>query len=102
MTTCSSDPSGLVDDIHEINPALSGISDPALFPERGLPTSPNRTFRTTCNIAFGRFAAAVRARDGQSLNDVLRMVIINLRPNPYLAPIGIREIIYGCSQSAPE
>ena len=55
-----------MDDIHEINPALTGISEPALFPERGLPTSPNRTFRTTCNIAFGRFAAAVRARDGQS------------------------------------
>ena len=54
----------MVDDIHEINPALSDISDPALFPESGLPTSPNRTFRTTCNIAFGRFASAVRASPG--------------------------------------
>ena len=54
----------MVDDIHEINPALSDISDPTLFPESGLPTSPNRTFRTTCNIAFGRFASAVRVSPG--------------------------------------
>ena len=62
--TCMLSVLGLVDDIHEINPALSDVSDPALFPESGLPTSPNRTFRTTCNIAFGRFASAVRVSPG--------------------------------------
>lgn len=50
----------LVADVHEINPATSHISDPGSFLEEDLPTSPNHTFRTTCNMAFGRFAWFVR------------------------------------------
>jgi hypothetical protein len=46
----------LVADLHEVNPATSHITDPGNFLEADLPTSPNHTFRTTCNMAFGRFA----------------------------------------------
>ena len=54
----------LVADLHEVNPSTSHITDPALFPEEALPTSPNRTFRTTCNMAFGRFSWFVRGHAG--------------------------------------
>jgi hypothetical protein len=54
----------LVQDIHELNPATRHINDPGLFPESDLPTSPNCTFRTTCNMAFGRFSTHVRNNDG--------------------------------------
>ena len=50
----------LVEDLHEINPATKHTTCLAQFEEADLPTSPNHTFRTTCNIAFGRFAWAVR------------------------------------------
>jgi hypothetical protein len=54
----------LIDDLHEVNPATAHITDPAAFDEADLPTSPNHTFRTTCNMAFGRFARAVRGHAG--------------------------------------
>ena len=54
----------LLADLHEINPATSHITALGEFDEPELPTSPNHTFRTTCNMAFGRFAWAVRTHDG--------------------------------------
>jgi len=53
----------LVADIHEVNPNTRHINDPSKFNEKELPTSPNHTFRTTCNMAFGRFASYVRNHD---------------------------------------
>jgi hypothetical protein len=53
----------LLADLHEVNPATSHITALDAFDESDLPTSPNHTFRTTCNMAFGRFAWAVRAHD---------------------------------------
>lgn len=55
---------GLVDDLHEVNPDTRHITDPGTFPEHELPTSPNHTFRTTCNLAFGRFSWSVRGAGG--------------------------------------
>lgn len=55
---------GLVDDLHEINPSTRHIKSAMEFDEADLPTSPNRSFRTTCNIVFGRFATAIRTSTG--------------------------------------
>jgi hypothetical protein len=54
----------LLHDIHEVNPTTSAVTDLAKFAESDLPTSPNNTFRATCNFAFGKFASAVRAAPG--------------------------------------
>ena len=54
----------LVDDLHEINPSIKHIKDVSQFPEADLPTSPNHSFRTTCNIVFGRFASMIRGHEG--------------------------------------
>ena len=54
----------LLRDLQEINPSTAAIGDLSGFTERDLPTSPNHTFRTTCNMAFGRFARYVRNHDG--------------------------------------
>ena len=52
----------LVQDLHEINPATrSSVTTLQGFEESDLPTSPNHSFRTTCNIVFGRFASSIRA-----------------------------------------
>ena len=55
---------GLVEDLHEINPATKHIKDVGDFKEEELPTSPNHSFRTTCNICFGRFASMIRGHTG--------------------------------------
>ena len=54
----------LLEDLHEVNPAKAHISALDAFEEDDLPTSPNHTFRTTCNMAFGRFSWAVRTHYG--------------------------------------
>jgi hypothetical protein len=54
----------LLHDIHEVNPAVSAVTDLSQFAEHDLPTSPNNAFRATCNMAFGRFASAVRLAPG--------------------------------------
>jgi hypothetical protein len=54
----------LVADLSEINPSTRDLTDPADFDEADLPTSPNHSFRTTCNICFGRFASEIRAHEG--------------------------------------
>ncbi len=55
---------GLVDDVHEINPNTWHIQDVAGFTEAQLPSSPNHSFRTTCNLVFGRFASLIRSNEG--------------------------------------
>jgi hypothetical protein len=54
----------LVDDLHEINPSTGDVVDLAGFDEYDLPTSPNHSFRTTCNLCFGRFASVIRSHEG--------------------------------------
>jgi len=54
----------LVDDIHEINPNTKHKTDVADFDDAELPTTPNRAFRSTCNIVFGRFATTIRNHEG--------------------------------------
>jgi len=55
---------GLVEDVHEINPNTRHIQDVAGFTEAHLPSSPNHSFRTTCNLVFGRFASLIRSNEG--------------------------------------
>jgi hypothetical protein len=64
--------SSLVNDLHEINAETQHITSLSHFAEEDLPTSPNHTFRTTCNMAFGRFAWTVRC------NQNIRMAFATL------------------------
>jgi hypothetical protein len=82
---------GLVEDIHELNPATQHINDPSGFDETDLPTSPNSTFRTTCNMAFGRFSMFVRNDDGvrsafAHLHDVGEDSLACSWDNPFYTP----------------
>ena len=74
-------------DLQEINPSTAAIGDLSGFAEGDLPTSPNHTFRTTCNMAFGRFARYVRNHDG------VRSV--------FAAMHGVRPAELGCSWDNP-
>jgi hypothetical protein len=53
----------LVHDLHEINPSTRHINAASEFSEDDLPSSPNHSFRTTCNIVFGRFASTIRSHE---------------------------------------
>ena len=103
----------LVSDLHEVNPSTSHITDPALFPEEALPTSPNRTFRTTCNMAFGRFSWFVRGhagvrdafvmlhgmdseeRGGSGMNTEAAKGLACSWDNPFYTPAGGTELLAG-------
>jgi hypothetical protein len=80
----------LAADVAEISPGTAGVAL-ADLPEAALPTSPNRSFRTSCNIAFGRFAAAVRGAPGvraafAELHGVTPAALACSWDNPFFTP----------------
>ena len=80
----------LAADVAEISPGMAAVAL-ADVPEGALPTSPNRSFRTSCNIAFGRFAAAVRGAPGvraafAALHGVAPAALACSWDNPFFTP----------------
>ncbi len=80
----------LAADVADISPGAAGTAL-ADLPEAALPTSPNRAFRTSCNIAFGRFAAAVRGAPGvraafAALHGVAPAALACSWDNPFFTP----------------
>jgi hypothetical protein len=81
----------LAADVAEISPGAAAAVALADLPEAALPTSPNRSFRTSCNIAFGRFAAAVRGAPGvraafAALHGVAPAALACSWDNPFFTP----------------
>lgn len=81
----------LVEDLHEVNPTTTHITDPAKFSEADLPTSPNQTFRTTCNMAFGRFSWFIRGHSGvrdafSAIHNVPKEELVCSWDNPFYTP----------------
>ena len=81
----------LAADLDEISPGAAPLADLAAAREEMLPTSPNHSFRTTCNIAFGRFAAAVRNAPGirsafGALHGVAPAALACSWDNPFFTP----------------